>query len=52
MTSASVFDPREMVKVPAMGKRSASTEMTRAIFFCSGYATSACRQIDRYDPSG
>jgi hypothetical protein len=41
MTSASVFEPREMVKVPAMGKRSASTEMTRAIFFCSGYATTS-----------
>ena len=33
MTSASVLEPREMVKVPAIGKRSASTENdTRHIF--------------------
>src|SRR5262245_8119826 len=33
MTSASVLEPREIVKVPAIGKRSAATERTRAMVF-------------------
>src|SRR5882757_2977632 len=47
MTSASVFDPREMVKVPAIGNRSISTEMTRAIIFFSGCATPSAGKSTR-----
>jgi hypothetical protein len=39
-----------MVKIPAMGKRSASTEMTRAIFLLQ-LCNKAFPQIDRSIPS-
>jgi hypothetical protein len=52
MTSASVFDPREIVKVPAMGKRSSATERTRFIFKCSGARGTGGRKIDSHDATG
>ena len=52
MFNCTGFDPREMVKVPRIGKRSSATERTRFMFICSGTPRRPGTQSDSRGATG